>query len=277
LYIAGDSADVWANPGIFLLDENLNPLKVSGVPPDYFSETGQFWGTPVFDWESLKKQDYHWWLARIHFNLKMFDQVRIDHFRGLEGFWSIPAYEETAVHGEWMNARGFEMLEILRQQLGTFPLIAEDLGIITPEVEKLRDVFNMPGMKVLQIGFNSDEKNEHLPHNFTVNSVVYTGTHDNDTVWAWLHSVGESEKKMALKYLKNYHWQPVWGMIEMAWASVACKAVVPLQDLLELGAEARMNIPGVAQGNWGWRFRWNQLRGKHRRFLKEITDKYNRD
>ncbi len=276
LYVAGDSVDVWANPSIFYLDENLRPLKVAGVPPDYFSKTGQLWGTPVFNWEALRNQEYHWWLARIHFNLRMFDQVRIDHFRGLEAYWSVPADEETAVNGQWMDARGFEMLEILRKQLGNFPLIAEDLGTITPEVEHLRDRFNMPGMKVLQFGFNTDEKNEHLPHNFTVNSVVYTGTHDNDTAWAWLHAAGEKERKFVMKYLKNHHWHPVWALIEMAWASVACKAVVPLQDLLQLGAEARMNIPGIAEGNWGWRFRWDQIRGKHRRFLKEITEKYNR-
>lgn len=276
LYVAGDSVDVWTNPHLFLLDENLMPQKVAGVPPDYFSTSGQLWGTPVYNWENLRQQDYHWWLARIHFNLRMFDQVRIDHFRGFEAFWSVPAGEKTAVRGEWMVARGTEMLEILRKQLGTFPLIAEDLGTITPEVEQLRDHFNMPGMKVLQFAFSSDEKNEHLPHNFDTNTIVYTGTHDNDTVWAWLHAAGNKEKKFALSYLKNYEWKPVWGLIEMAWSSVACKAVTPLQDLLELGAESRMNIPGVAEGNWGWRFRWNQIKNKHKRFLKEITVKYNR-
>jgi 4-alpha-glucanotransferase len=276
LYVAGDSVDIWANPQLFMLDENLNPVKVGGVPPDYFSASGQLWGTPVFNWENLRQQDYHWWLARIHFNLKMFDQVRIDHFRGLEAFWSIPAGEETAINGQWTEAKGTEMLDILSRQLGTFPLIAEDLGTITPEVENLRDRFNMPGMKVLQFAFTTDEKNEHLPHNFNVNTVVYTGTHDNDTVWAWLHAAGEKEKKTALRYLSNFHWKPVWGAIEMAWSSVASKSVIPLQDLLELGAEARMNIPGVAEGNWGWRFQWDQIRGKHRRFLKEITIKYNR-
>lgn len=277
LYVSGDSVDVWANPSLFLLDDELNPLSVAGVPPDHFSATGQRWGTPVFNWENLKQQEYHWWLARIHFNLRMFDQVRIDHFRGLEAFWSIPASEETAIRGRWIEAQGYQMLEILQKQLGTLPLIAEDLGIITPEVEKLRDVFNMPGMKVLQFAFTSDEKNDHLPHNFQTNSVVYTGTHDNDTALSWLHTAGNIEKKMSLNYLKNYHWRPVWGLIEMAWASAASKAVIPLQDLLELDAEARMNIPGIAAGNWRWRFRWEQIRGKHRRFLKEITTKYNRN
>lgn len=276
LYVSGNSVDVWANTDLFLLDEEMNPLKVAGVPPDYFSSTGQLWGTPVFNWENLRKQGYHWWLARIHFNLRLYDEVRIDHFRGLEAFWSVPAGEETAVTGEWVPADGFRMLEILQKQLGTFPLIAEDLGTITPEVASLRDRFDMPGMKVLQFAFNSDPSNIHLPHNFTTNTVVYTGTHDNDTTWAWLHSANDDEKKMALKYLKNYHYNPVWGLIEMAWSSVSVKAVVPLQDLLELGAEARMNIPGVPLGNWGWRFRWDQIRGKHRRFLREITEKYNR-
>jgi len=175
-----------------------------------------------------------------------------------------------------VTARGTEMLDMLRNQLGTIPLIAEDLGTITPEVDQLRERFNMPGMKVLQFGFSSDEKNEHLPHNFHPNTVVYTGTHANDTVWAWLQAAGEKEKKSAQRYLKNYHPKPVWGMIEMAWASVAATAVIPLQDLLELGAGARMNIPGIAEGNWGWRFHWEQIKHKHREFLKEITEKYNR-
>ncbi len=277
LYVGGDSADVWANPEMFLLDDNLHPTHVGGVPPDYFSETGQLWGNPVFNWGKLKAQDYHWWMARIHFNLGMFDTVRIDHFRGLESFWSVPAAEETAINGAWVPAHGSEMLELLRTQIGTLPLIAEDLGIITREVDNLRQAFDLPGMKVLQFAFGSDAKNEHLPHNYDTNCLVYTGTHDNDTTWAWLHSLEKEEKKLVMSYLKMYERRPVLAMIEMAWATVARQAIVPLQDLLELGAEARMNIPGLAGGNWGWRFRWNQLRGRHRRFLKEITERYNRN
>lgn len=276
LYVGGDSADVWANTGIFLLDEELQPINVGGVPPDYFSETGQLWGNPVFDWEKLKAQKYHWWLARIHFTLAMFDSVRIDHFRGLESFWSVPAGDETAINGTWVPAYGSEMLQLLKSQIGDLPLIAEDLGVITPEVDKLRQDFNLQGMKVLQFAFGSDSKNEHLPHNYDTNCLVYTGTHDNDTSWAWLHTLKKEEKKRVMAYLKMYERKPVWALIEMAWSTVASQALVPMQDLLELGAESRMNIPGFAHGNWGWRFRWNQVRGRHRRFLKEITEKYNR-
>lgn len=276
LYVGGDSADVWANTDIFRLDGNLAPTHVGGVPPDYFSETGQLWGNPVFDWDRLKEKGYHWWIARIHFSLQMYDSVRIDHFRGLESYWSVPAGEETAINGEWVPAFGAEMLALLREQIGELPLIAEDLGLITPEVDVLRRAFNLPGMKVLQFAFGSDPKNEHLPHNYDTNCLVYTGTHDNDTTWGWLHSLSREEKKPVLSFLKMYDRRPVWALAEMAWSSVAQQAIVPLQDLLELGAEARMNIPGFADGNWGWRFRWDQVRGKHRRFLKEITARYNR-
>lgn len=276
LYVGGDSADVWANTTIFQLDANLHPVKVGGVPPDYFSSTGQLWGNPVFDWEKLKDQQYHWWMARIHFNLKMFDKVRIDHFRGLESFWAINSEEETAIRGEWIPAHGHAMLSLLQSQIGDLPLIAEDLGVITPEVDQLRREFRLPGMKVLHFAFGSDGENEHLPHNYDRDCLVYTGTHDNDTTWAWLHTLEGEEKKRVQSWLRMYNRKPVWALIEMAWSSVADNAIVPLQDLLELGAESRMNIPGFADGNWGWRFRWPQLRGRHQRFLKEITERYNR-
>lgn len=276
LYVGGDSADVWANAGIFMLDEELQPTHLGGVPPDYFSETGQLWGNPVFDWDRLKAQDFHWWIARIHFSLRMFDAVRIDHFRGLESYWAVPAGAETAISGEWMPARGCEMLSLLQRQMGELPLIAEDLGLITPEVDRLRGNFGLPGMKVLQFAFDSDARNEHLPHNYDTNCLVYTGTHDNDTTWGWLNSLPANDRKRVKSFLKMFDRRPVWAMIELAWSTVARHAVVPLQDLLELGAEARMNIPGFAHGNWGWRFRWDQLRGKHRRFLKEINTRYNR-
>ncbi|GAP70934.1 4-alpha-glucanotransferase [Bacteroidales bacterium 6E] len=277
LYVAGDSADVWANTEIFMLDEKLEPTHIGGVPPDYFSETGQLWGNPVYDWDALKKQNYHWWMARIHFNLRMFDLVRIDHFRGLESFWAIPAGSENAISGEWLPAYGHEMLSLLKSQIGDLPLIAEDLGIITPEVDKLRASFNLPGMKVLQFAFTTGPDNDYLPHNYDRNYLVYTGTHDNDTSWAWLHAAGKEEKRRALDYLKPFNRKPVDALIEMAWASVAYMAFIPLQDLLGLGAEARMNIPGLASGNWGWRFRWDQIRGRHQKFLVEINQKYNRN
>ncbi len=277
LYVAGDSADVWANTGIFMLNDKLEPTHVGGVPPDYFSETGQLWGNPVFNWQALKQQDYHWWMARIHFNLRMFDLVRIDHFRGLESFWAIPAGSENAISGEWMPANGYDMLSILKSQIGELPLIAEDLGIITPEVDKLRTSFSLPGMKVLQFAFTTGSENDYLPHNYDRNYLVYTGTHDNDTSWAWYHAAGKYEKKLAHDYLKLYDRKPVDALIEMAWSSVAYMAVIPLQDLLGLGAEARMNIPGLANGNWGWRFRWDQIRGRHQKFLVELNQKYHRN
>lgn len=277
LYVGSDSADVWANPEIFMLNEHHYPTHVGGVPPDYFSETGQLWGNPVYNWPALKEQDYHWWLARIHFNLSMFDLVRVDHFRGLESFWAVPADEKTAVNGEWFPADGWKVLSILKKQIGTMPLIAEDLGEITPAVDSLRIDFDLPGMRILQFAFSSDETNVHLPHNYDNNTVAYTGTHDNDTLWAWLHfSAGKEEKKRVLSFTKLYPRKTVWALIEIVWASTARRAVIPLQDLLELGAESRMNIPGIANGNWEWRFRWNQIRGKHRRFLKEISERYNR-
>ena len=276
LYVGGDSADVWANTAMFRLDNNLESTHVGGVPPDYFSESGQLWGNPVYNWENLKKDDYHWWMARIHFNLRMFDLVRIDHFRGLESYWSVPSSEDTAINGEWLPAYGAEMLALLKSQIGNLPLIAEDLGLITPEVDALRTAFRLPGMKVLQFAFGSDEKNVHLPHNYDTNCLVYTGTHDNDTTWAWLHTLDKLNKKTVMEHLGMYKRRPVWSMMEMAWSTVARTAIAPMQDLLELGAEARMNIPGFASGNWGWRFRREQIRGKHRRFLKEITRRYNR-
>lgn len=276
LYVGTDSADVWSNPEIFMLDDHLQPTYVGGVPPDYFSEEGQLWGNPLFDWSALKKSDYHWWIARIHFNLRMFDRVRIDHFRGLESFWAVEAGAVNAKQGKWLKANGDEMLRILQQQLGELPLVAEDLGIITPEVDQLRNQFNLPGMRVLQFAFASDAANTHLPHNFENNTIVYTGTHDNDTTWSWLQLLPAKEKQLAISYLKPFNRKPVGALIEMAWASAAREAIIPLQDLLELGAEARMNIPGFASGNWGWRMRWSQIRGRHQKFLKEITARYNR-
>jgi len=276
LYISLDSADVWANQDIFLLDGDSQPTQVGGVPPDYFSETGQLWGNPVFDWERVAERDFDWWLARIHFNLRMFDQVRVDHFRGLESFWSIPAEEETAVIGEWLPAKGHELFRKLQEQLGTLEVIAEDLGIITPEVEKLRDDFNLPGMKVLQFAFGSDTENTNLPHNYATNFLVYTGTHDNDTSLGWFNSIDKKERKFLHKYVSGSGKQFVRNFMEQAWSSAAHTAIAPMQDVLGLDSDARMNTPGVSAGNWDWRFTWSQIRSNHKVFLKQITQKYNR-
>ncbi len=276
LYVSTDSADIWTNTDIFLLDENLKPTEVGGVPPDYFSETGQLWGNPVFNWQRLKERNYDWWLARLHFNLKMFDQVRIDHFRGLESFWSIPANEKTAINGKWVPAFGYEMLAEMKEQTGDLSFIAEDLGLITPEVDKLRDDFNLPGMKVLQFAFSTDSTHKDLPHNYTENFAVYTGTHDNDTTLGWLKSINGNERKLVVKHLGGRNKSGLRKAIELALSSVADTAIIPMQDILELGSEARMNIPGTASGNWGWRFQWKQLKRNRKRFLGELTEKYNR-
>jgi len=276
LYISYDSVDVWANQDIFLLDEEAKPTLVGGVPPDYFSETGQLWGNPVFNWNRLEERGFDWWLARIHFNLQLFDQVRIDHFRGLESFWAVSAGEETAIVGEWLPAKGYELFKRLRDQLGNMNIIAEDLGVITSEVEKLRDDFGLPGMKILQFAFSAEATNANLPHNYTENFIVYTGTHDNDTSLGWLDKAGKKERKMVHHYISGKGKQFVRNFIEMAWSSTACTAIVPMQDVLGLDSNSRMNTPGVATGNWGWRFLWSQIRPNHEIFLKKITVKYNR-
>ncbi len=276
LYVSGDSVDVWANTEIFMLDDELNQLQMGGVPPDYFSETGQLWGNPVFNWDRLAEREFDWWLARLHFNLKLFDRVRVDHFRGLESYWSIPAGEITAIKGEWVPAKGFELLKMFKKQVGDLSLVAEDLGVITDEVEQLRDEFKLPGMKVLQFAFGSDETSHDLPHNYTPNFIAYTGTHDNNTTLGWLRSLEHEEKKMVRRYLGTTGKKAVKNAIELIWASCACTAIIPLQDLLELDEKGRLNTPGTASGNWEWRFKWWQLRNRHSYFLKDITLKYNR-
>ena len=274
LYVSGDSSDVWTNTDIFLLDDELNPTDVGGVPPDYFSETGQLWGNPVFNWQRLKERNYDWWMARLHFNLNMFNLVRIDHFRGLESFWSVSADEETAINGRWVPAHGYEMLSLIKSQVGVLPFIAEDLGIITPDVDLLRERFNLPGMKVLQFAFTTDATNRDLPHNYERNYVVYSGTHDNNTSLGWLNAVEGEEKKLVEKYVSKEN--ATRHIMEMALASVADTAILPMQDVLELDEKSRMNTPGTATGNWGWRFQWKQLKEGQKTFLKEATKKYNR-
>jgi 4-alpha-glucanotransferase len=276
LYVSGESADVWANTDIFLLDKDLKPTEVGGVPPDYFSETGQLWGNPVFNWQRLKERNYDWWMARLHFNLNMFNRVRIDHFRGLESYWSVPANEETAINGKWVPAFGYEMLALLKSQIGDLPLIAEDLGIITPEVDKLREDFQLPGMKVLQFAFTTDATNKDLPHNYSDNFVVYTGTHDNNTTLGWLLSVKNKEAELVERYVGKTNVDGLEKTVELAMGSVAKMAILPMQDILKLNGNSRMNTPGTATGNWGWRYNWNELKQEQKEFLKELTEKYNR-
>ncbi len=256
IFVSMDSADVWANPNLFQLDEDLQPVRVAGVPPDYFSPTGQRWGNPLYDWEAMRTSGYAWWIERLRRACEHFDLVRLDHFRGFEAFWSIPADEETAVNGEWVKAPGRELFRHLESALGPLPLIAEDLGVITPEVDALRQEFAMPGMRVMQFGFSSVEAHNHLPHRFDAQTVAYTGTHDNDTTPGWWAQAGAEERAAAEHYIgpvgDNGAWA-TWGLMRALHASVASLTIVPAQDVLGLGSEARMNTPAVAEGNWSWR------------------------
>jgi len=256
LYVSYDSVDVWANQDIFLLDSLRKPTMVGGVPPDYFTETGQLWGNPLYNWSRLRERQYDWWIARLHYNLRMFDLVRIDHFRGLESFWAIPYKEKTAVNGRWMKADGDALLRILQSQLGHLKIIAEDLGTITEEVQELREKYYLPGMKVLQFAFTQDNQNEHLPFNYKNDFVVYTGTHDNDTTSGWLKSLKKDERDQLKQYFGTGRIDH-WRMIRLAYSSVARIAIIPMQDVLGLDSSARMNTPGTVKGNWLWRLPQN--------------------
>ncbi|MDO9270258.1 MAG: 4-alpha-glucanotransferase [Methylobacter sp.] len=259
IFVSYDSSDVWAHRDVFKLNETGEMSVVTGVPPDYFSETGQRWGNPHYNWNYLKKTGFHWWVERMKTQLEMFDIIRIDHFRGLEAAWEIPANEDTAINGLWVKAPGKALLNAIKAEHGSIPLIAEDLGIITPEVEALRDEFDLPGMKILQFAFGGGPDNPYLPDNYEKNCVVYTGTHDNDTTLGWLESISNDEKNYIYNYLGNPAMPLHCALIHAALASVANLAVIPMQDILELGSEHRMNTPGTTVGNWKWRFQWNQL------------------
>ncbi len=256
IFVSMDSADVWASPQLFQLDEGLHPIRVAGVPPDYFSPTGQRWGNPVYDWEAMRATGYAWWIERIRRSCAQFDILRLDHFRGFEAYWSIPAEDDTAVNGEWVKAPGKDLFEHLELALGPLPLVAEDLGVITPEVDKLRLDLGMPGMRVLQFGFGSVEAHNHLPHRFPVETIAYTGTHDNDTTPGWWSHASAAEQDAVEACIGpvggNAVWA-TWGLMRALYTSVASLAIVPAQDLLGLGSEARMNTPAVATGNWSWR------------------------
>ena len=261
IFVDYDSADVWRNRELFYLDDNLQPTVVSGVPPDAFSETGQRWGNPLYRWEANRAQNYDWWVRRMGWSLKTCDILRLDHFRGFESYWEIPAAEPTAVHGRWMKGPQDEFFRVLRERLGDLPIIAEDLGMITPEVHALRERLAIPGMKVLQFAFGNPGAHIYLPHNFQQNCVVYSGTHDNDTTVGWWQSgASQEERTQAQAYLGQSQDNIAWTFIRAAWDSVASLAIVPLQDVLGLGSEARMNIPAHLTGNWGWRFPAGALR-----------------
>jgi 4-alpha-glucanotransferase len=276
IFVSADSADVWANPELFLLDAKRRPTQVAGVPPDYFSATGQLWGNPLYNWEKLKQTGYAWWVARVRAVLEQVDVVRIDHFRGFEAYWAVPAGETTAQNGRWVKAPGAELFERLRGALGGLPLIAEDLGLITPEVDELRERFHLPGMRILQFAFGGGPENKYLPHHYVRNTVVYTGTHDNDTTAGWFHNLPEHQKAFMGRYVPLTPEGAAWDFVRLAWSSVANLALAPLQDVLGLGNEGRMNLPGQAAGNWGWRFRQDMLNDHVVGRLAELTERYSR-
>ncbi|MBI2767655.1 MAG: 4-alpha-glucanotransferase [Chloroflexi bacterium] len=275
IFVDHDSADAWANQRIFKLCPDGRPAVVAGVPPDVFAATGQRWGNPVYRWDVLRGERYAWWRERLHATLELVDIVRLDHFRGFQAAWEIPANEPTAEHGHWVEGPGRELFDDVRADLGPLPVVAEDLGLITPEVRQLCDGLGYPGMKVLQFAFGDDHKNPYLPHNLTERSVIYTGTHDNDTTAGWLATASEHEQENMRRYLGKPE-VATSDLVRLAYAAVAETAIVPMQDVLELGSEARMNVPGRPDGNWGWRFRWEQLDSSRPAWLRELAETYGR-
>lgn len=277
IYVAYDSADVWANPHLYKLDDEGNPTVVAGVPPDYFSADGQLWGNPIYRWDEMERKGFSWWTDRMKTTLAQVDIVRIDHFRGLESYWEVPATEKTARNGQWMQAPGDAFFHKIRRVFGDLPIIAEDLGEITPAVEELRDKFELPGMKVLQFAFGDNDENPYLPHNYhNPNCVVYTGTHDNNTTLGWFESIGQWERERVQCYIGRDGSDISWDFIRLAMMSIADIAIFPVQDVLRLGSEARMNIPGTAEHNWDWRLRPKVLTPGLAQGLRTLTDSYGR-
>ncbi|NJK68356.1 MAG: 4-alpha-glucanotransferase [Microcoleus sp. CSU_2_2] len=273
IYVAHDSSDVWSHPETFCLDEETGEAALmAGVPPDYFSSTGQLWGNPVYNWEKLQANNFQWWVQRFEAIFDYVDVTRIDHFRGFDAYWAVERGQETAIEGEWIQAPGMALFEVINEKFGNLPIIAEDLGVITPEVEALRDRFEFPGMKILQFAFGAGPGDPFLPFNYDRNCVVYTGTHDNDTTVGWFNQLQHYERDEVVRYLGCIDPQGIhWSLIRMGWGSIANLAVVPFQDLLGLGTDARMNFPGKAEGNWGWRYRAEALNWEVRDRLKTIT------
>lgn len=276
IFVAHDSADVWAHREWFSVDERGHLEVVAGVPPDYFSTTGQRWGNPHYHWDALRQDGFGWWLERIRSQMDMFDLVRIDHFRGFEAYWEIDARAETAVDGHWVQGPGESFFQVLKQVFGDLPLVAEDLGVITPAVTALRKQFGLPGMKILQFAFDGSPDNPYLPHNHEELCVVYTGTHDNNTTLGWYQDLSTSEQTRVRHYLGDTGEAMPGVLVRAALASVARLAVIPLQDLLELDGTHRMNVPGVAADNWRWRFHWDQVRDDQPRRMREWIELYGR-
>lgn len=277
IFVAADSSDAWANPEIFLFDEERKPVKVAGVPPDYFSATGQLWGNPLYNWQKLKETNYSWWVERVRANLSTCDIIRIDHFRGFEAYWAVPYGDDTAINGQWEPGPGIDLFNAIKSQLGELPIIAEDLGLMTQGVIDLREATGFPGMKILGFAFDSGEENDYLPHTYTKNCVVYTGTHDNDTLIGWFQKAKEEDRQFARDYLNSRSDDEIhWDAIRGAWSSVASMAISPVQDFLGLGSEARINTPGVAAGNWQWRLRHGVLTDELAERIAKLTRVYSR-
>jgi 4-alpha-glucanotransferase len=276
IFVAHDSADVWSHTDLFYMDDMGKPTVVAGVPPDYFSPTGQLWGNPLYRWEAHARSGYAWWLARFKSVLRMVDIVRLDHFRGFAGYWEVPAGNPTAEIGKWVPGPGKAFITAIEDGLGELPIIAEDLGLITPDVIELRDDFNLPGMKIFQFAFSTDAKDSFLPHNYPKHCVVYTGTHDNDTVLGWFDTAPRQERDFCLRYLDCDGVDLPWDMVRAIWASVATFSLAPLQDLLNLGTDARMNYPGRPNGNWTWRVSQDRLSDDLCKKLRELNYLYDR-
>ncbi len=281
IFVAADSSDVWSHPELFYLDDERRPTVVAGVPPDYFSPTGQLWGNPLYRWESHKDTGYAWWLERFHAILNTVDFIRLDHFRGFAAYWEIPAGNLTAEVGRWTPGPGADMFDVVAKKLGAsenqggLPIIAEDLGVITADVVELRERYKLPGMKILQFGFSGPD-NPFLPHTYISNCVAYTGTHDNDTARGWFDMAPKPERRFALRYLKSTGRGFVWDLIRSIWSSTAVFAITPMQDVLDLGTEARMNYPSRLGGNWDWRMEEKDLSDGLKERLKELNYLYYR-
>src|SRR5262245_21727566 len=273
-FVSSDSSDVWANPELFLLDSTYRPRVVAGVPPDYFSALGQRWGNPIYDWDALAARGYRWCIDRVRALFAHVDAIRLDHFRGFAAAWHIPAGAPTAVSGRWVSGPGARFFEVVEKALGGLPFVAEDLGVITPDVSALRDTFHVPGTRVLQFAFDGHSDNPHLPHNFVANTVVYTGTHDNPTTRGWYEDLPDGERRNLWGYLRRATGiteEAAPALIELAWSSLAGLAIAPLQDILNLGKGARMNQPGRAEGNWRWRCTEDMLSASAFRSLRDLT------
>jgi 4-alpha-glucanotransferase len=279
IFVAFDSADVWSQKELYSVDKNGKLLFVAGVPPDYFSATGQLWGNPLFNWKEMEKDDFLWWRRRITKLLGLVDIIRIDHFRGFDAYWEIPGNAENAIKGRWVKAPGEKLFSIIQKYLGSLPIMAEDLGVITKSVADLRDKFEFPGMKILQFAFGTEMERKFLPHNIPFNSAVYTGSHDNDTTRGYFDKAKTQDNDIyshVQKYLNYYGEDIPFELIRAAYRSAADTVVIPMQDILNLGGESRMNFPGTLGGNWTWRFKWNQVSHETASTFKYMTTLYER-